>query len=439
MSMRALCYAHRGGRKKWVSHRECGMNRSNDVKVAKKRNMKRNFKTTFARFGLARLAAHHLLALTLIFLSLSCLLQAQTLEHRYSFATNANDSVGTANGTLVQPTSGAAANISNGLYLPGTGTSGNPSGYVSLPNGIVSGDTSVTVECWVTQAAQQTWAQLWSFGVSGGSANFGLIPVSGGTGSGVNMRVAFIPNGDGEVDIDDTAVINDANVNYTLPAGPEEYVAVTYNNPTLKGNLYTNGTLVGTTIFPSSAYSPGTYTISEDVLGLDPYGGDAQFAGAIYELRIWNGAVSQRYIAASALLGPSNIVTSLNPASVSVTSSNVIATETVQATVTVQIPPTGTTNLVATGDATNWVSGNTNVLTVSSTDWISGVNPGTTTVSATIAGVTGASAPITVLPQVLLHRYSFVSNANDSVGTAHGILQPPTSGTAASINNGLHS
>jgi len=66
------------------------------------------------------------------------LLPAQTLQHRYSFTSDASDSVGGVNGTLV-----GNASISNGaLLLPGGGNSDTPSGYVQLPNGIVSNDAS---------------------------------------------------------------------------------------------------------------------------------------------------------------------------------------------------------------------------------------------------------------------------------------------------------
>jgi hypothetical protein len=168
----------------------------------------------------------------------------QVLEHRYSFATNANDSVGAANGTQIAGSS--PATINNGLSMPGTGTSGNPSGYVALPAGILQGDTSVTVECWVTQNAANTWAEIWSFGVPGGSVNFGLIPASPSPGS--TMRVAFTPNG-GEKDI----------IVPPMVTGSQQYIAVTYNNSTLLGSLYLNGVLDGTTVLPNTTYSPGSF------------------------------------------------------------------------------------------------------------------------------------------------------------------------------------
>ncbi|HTR40595.1 MAG TPA: glycoside hydrolase family 2 TIM barrel-domain containing protein, partial [Pseudomonadales bacterium] len=75
-----------------------------------------------------------------------------TLQHRYSFVSDATDSIGGANGTIVAPNGGAAATIHNGLSLPGnTKNVFGYSGYVSLPSGLLTSTTNLTVECWVTQ------------------------------------------------------------------------------------------------------------------------------------------------------------------------------------------------------------------------------------------------------------------------------------------------
>ena len=317
------------------------------------------------------------------------------LQHRYSFVSDASDSVGGSawNGTLIAGSS--PATINNGLSLPGTGTSGTPSGYVALPNGIVAGDSSVTVECWVTQNAPRTWAEIWSFGINGGTVNFGLIPDSN-TG---NMRTAFTPNG-GEVDINAPG----------LPTGTEEYLAVTYNNSTLTGNLYLNGVLDGTAILPNTSYSPGSFGTNflggttNDQIGRDPFSGDNMFNGTVYELRIWHGAVPQRYISASALLGPGTTVNNdltVQSASFGPVAGSMIATETQPGSVYVTMTQTGANQLLATGNVTNWSSADTTVLTVNSSGVISAVGPGTTTVTAIIGGFTCTSSSITVTPQVL--------------------------------------
>ncbi len=298
--------------------------------------------------------------------SLTVQLNVQTtiLQHRYSFVSDASDSVGGANGTLVAGSS--PATINNGLMLPGTGTSGNPSGYVSLPNGIVQGDTSVTVECWVTQNQANTWAEIWSFGVNGGSVNFALIPSS----PTPNMRVAFTPNGN-ERDIIAAG---------PLPSGSEQYVAVTYDNSNLTGSLYTNGALYASTVLPSAAYSPGSYgSTSFDTFGSDPFGGDAQFNGTLFELRVWHGVLSPLNIAVDEAAGPTVLVTNFTPTSVTVTVTNatLVGEETEPATAVANFQ--GVSGVTVTGAVTNWTSSNTNILTVNSTGLITAVGAGSAT------------------------------------------------------------
>src|ERR1700758_336670 len=90
--------------------------------------------TIFRRHKLARAVFQYLSAAVIPF-SFTRALSAQTLLHRYSFASDVMDSVGGANGTIVAPNGGAAATISSGLNLPGSGGGFGNSGYVSLPSG----------------------------------------------------------------------------------------------------------------------------------------------------------------------------------------------------------------------------------------------------------------------------------------------------------------
>lgn len=387
--------------------------------------------------GIGRALPKHLIALALAFLTLPCLLSAQTLLHRYSFITNADDSVGGAawNGTIVAPSGGTAATIANGLVLPGGGT-GAFSGYLSLPNGILTATTNLTVEVWATQNTQNSWATIWCFDNST-AQNFQLCPRPDPGRNNGNMIVDDNPNNDED----------DLNTPTLFPSGSEEYVSVTYNNSNLVENLYYNGVLDGTVTLPNTTYCPGTFGgatgTTQNWLGRDTYN-DLQFQGTVYELRIWDGVVSQRYLAATAILGAGILETNLTPTEISLTAGpSVIITGTEQASITVQLQDTGIANLPATGDATNWVSSNPSVLAVNANGVITGVGVGSATVSATVGGVTGTSASITVTgPQALVHRYSFVSDASDSVGgpTWNGTLVAPTNGslgTAATIANGL--
>ena len=402
------------------------------------KDMKPSINGESARHGFARVASRRLIGTILFFLALPCLLSAQTLLHRYSFVSDASDSVGgpTWDGTVVAPSGGTAATISSGLTLPGGG-GGGFSGYVALPSGILTNTANLTVEVWATQNTANQWATIWCFDNSG-SQNFQLCPDP--NRNNANLMVANTPN-NGESDL---------FTPITFPNGSEEYIAVTYNNSSLAENLYYNGAFNSTRLLPNSTYCPGTYGgaggTTQNWLGRDTFN-DSQFQGTVYELRIWNGVVSQRQIAADAILGAGTLVTNLTPTSVSVTavpSLNVSATA--QATVLVTLPQTGSSELPATSDVTNWTSSNPGVLTVNSNGVILGVSAGTATVSAKVGGVTGTSGTITVTgPQqaTLLHRYSFVSDASDSVGGAvMGRWSPGTTngvadGINATISSGL--
>jgi hypothetical protein len=319
----------------------------------------------------------------------------QVLQNRYSFVSDASDSVGGANGTNMPPNGGTAATIANGLTLPGGGN-GTFSGYVQLPNGILTNDQSLTIECWATQAAQNIWATIWAFGI-GPNNNFGFCPYP--NRDNFMPNVEFNPPGVGEVDL---------VANSLFPVGTEQYFTVTYNNSTLVSSLYTNGVLEDSLTLPSGVYAPanlgaGTGGTTQNTLGSDVWN-DPQFQGTIYELRIWNGVVSQRYLAASAIVGPSVLITNLNPTSMSLGAviSNLVVggTEPVP-TVTVTLPQTGTNQFVATLDAT-WTSSNTNILAVtSSSGLIYGVGPGTATVIAHLGSSSESSGSITVVPPAI--------------------------------------
>jgi hypothetical protein len=342
-----------------------------------------------ANYRLARASSLRLVALTLILLGLPCLLPAQTLQHRYSFTSDASDSVGGANGTLI----GNAYITNDALVLPGGGNSDNPSGYVQLPNGLVSNDASITVECWVTDNAGLTWAEVWCFGDSAagpgqppnnGTAYISLIPHSGED----DFRAAFNLTGGDEIDVIDSAG--------AMPMNVEEYAVVTYDAASTTALLYLNGVQVAVANIPTNLAPANFGNTFNDWIGRDEFGGDPMFAGIIDELRIWNAAVSPLYIAVSAVAGPNVLVTNLTPLSV-----NVVVPITTMNGVQIQEAAASAnflqaTNVPVTGAATNWSSSSTNVLTVNSAGLITAVGAGNATVSATVGGTIGTSASITV-------------------------------------------
>src|SRR5215471_10576622 len=86
------------------------------------------------------------------------------LTHRYSFSdaidsTNAIDSVAGANGALYP---GATYAGDGTVLLDGT------SGFIYLPDDIISNYTSFAFEVWTTPTTTPTWARLFDFGTNQG-------------------------------------------------------------------------------------------------------------------------------------------------------------------------------------------------------------------------------------------------------------------------------
>jgi hypothetical protein len=152
----------------------------------------------------------------------------QVPNHRYSFGsnTNANDDYGTANGTAV----GGATFTTNGVALDGI------SGYISLPPGLVSNLTAVTLEAWVTFGTITNNSYIFSFGNTDTS------------GSGEDY-IFCTPHGSGT-----RAVISGADPGYTAEQGAVSsstldnqtnvVIAAVFNPPANFIGLYLNGLLV---------------------------------------------------------------------------------------------------------------------------------------------------------------------------------------------------
>jgi hypothetical protein len=238
------------------------------------------------------------------------------LTHRYSFNDGtANDSVGTANGTLK-----GSASISGGqLLVPNVTSVGPGLDYLELPYGIITNatgvrtnyngpagtynDPSVTVESWATfYPNQYTWAELFDFGNTDSS------------GSGEYDIHVSIHAGDGDtfIGISDS---DNANVDYQyedVPGGSHLdgktnlYIAAVFNPPAGYLAIYTNGVLMGensSITIPMAGVWATTNKIGAD---LWPDGG---MQGSVDEFRIYNGVLSPDQIAADYVLGPNTLPT----------------------------------------------------------------------------------------------------------------------------------
>ena len=347
--------------------------------------------------------------------------QPVVLLHRYSFdgapgSTAISDSVGGANGTLINGSGTSELNGGGQLVLDGNASSA----WVSLPSGIMPQLTNATFETWVNQQTAQTWAQLWTFGTNNGSTGqnyLSMIPVDGGLS--------------GQIGLDNH---NGAIAGGPMPLNQEVCLTAVYNYSGQIASIYINGvkTGSGTVTAPINTIpDPDNYIGQSQFYGL----GDPYFAGVLDEFRIYSGAASDLQVAIDAAAGPSNTVS--NPGA--------LMSLTVQASTTnvdvhgLSVPIQVYANFanvsnvnVATLSQTTIASGTTSVGTIVNGKFLP-QNVGVATVTATYSGLSGSVtmyvADNNAWPS-LLHRWRFneppgSTTITDVVANINGTVYGP--------------
>lgn len=205
------------------------------------------------------------------------------LAHRYSFTSNAWDSVGMAHGAL----KGNAVVTNHALTL--TGASG---GYVDLPGGLVSGSSAVSIEFWARFGVNGNWARVFDFGnISGtiGQNYFFFSPHDGLGGHRLETSTGTIRTFD---------------------------VAGTYDNRTLHvvcvvdpaanfAAIYTNGVLETTRTATWPAFT--AVSSSWAFIGRSLWSADAWLNATIDEFRIYDGRLTPEEIAVNYRFGPDTL------------------------------------------------------------------------------------------------------------------------------------
>src|ERR1039458_5008069 len=215
---------------------------------------------------------------------------ANFLNHRYSFTTDASDSVGGANGTLY-----GAANVTGGqLVLDGTtGT------YMQLPGNLftAANSTALTVEFWASFGVNANFVRVFDFGNTNVQNN------------GVNY-VGFSPhNGSGGNQIHISP--GDGSFQQTLAAsgtfdGLTRHIACVIDPPNQTLAIYTNGVLEGTITNMTVGIANLNDTLS--YIGHSLFAADPYLVANIDELRIYNGALAGLSIKQSDDQGPNTIL-----------------------------------------------------------------------------------------------------------------------------------
>jgi hypothetical protein len=204
--------------------------------------------------------------------------------HRYSFAKDASDSVGGADGTLM-----GNAMISGGqLVLDGSDGTYLDLGAVGPDIGTLN---NATFEAWVTwtDPVNSFWERIFDFG-NNTTMNMFLTPHPNAHGPRFSLTI----NGGG----DEQQVENASPFPYNV----ETHVAITIDSVNQIGTMYLNGQ-VAAIIYNFTNYPAVMGTTTNNYLGKSQYN-DPYFVGSIDEFRIYQVALSASQIATSFANGP---------------------------------------------------------------------------------------------------------------------------------------
>lgn len=281
------------------------------------------------------------------------------LVHRYGFDGNANDSIGTAHGTVADlgATTNYAFNAGQ-IQLTNPGLSSNlttpvvmddpasedpnvtitrqqildqEGAYVDLPNGIISPlGKSATFMAWFTYTSADTgnWPRLFDFGTSTGGEGFS----TGGDGV---LYIAGVPYVDTtSVDAQEYVMLSpkmgggpawrfesivrppsssnntDMASNTAIASGTEACVACVFDAATGVKTVYVNGVQVGQTAGLNQDLA--NLTDNNNWLGRSQWP-DAMFTGKINEFRIYDIPLSKHWVKAYYEQGADDYITTPNP------------------------------------------------------------------------------------------------------------------------------
>jgi hypothetical protein len=223
------------------------------------------------------------------------------ISHRYSFNDGtANDSVGGANGTLVN-----GALVSGGMLVlanNGVNTSPATGQYVSLPANILN-TPDFTLEAWFTFNGGLPWQRILDLG------NSVPDPVYGTIGQGF---IILTENGAGrplgQISINSWGNPSDTDYvfgNTAFPAGGEHCLAYIHNLDAGQEQLWLDGVLIGTA---PAHVNPATANYSNFWIGRSQFAQDPFYNGSIDELRTYNNAMAGDQILADYRAGPDVLV-----------------------------------------------------------------------------------------------------------------------------------
>jgi hypothetical protein len=195
------------------------------------------------------------------------------LIHRYSFTTDASDSIGKINGSLVGP-----ATIANGsLVLKGEAAPAS----LEFPASLLPAGTSTTLVVWFTSTNAGNFSRLINFGGDDGTVANAFIYLTPHTTNG-NTRVAI------SAELTATKTFIDAD---TTDDGKPHMIAVVIGGADSKLHLFIDG------VEPKPAADLGANTLDkvarkDNWVGKSPFAADIPLNASIDELRVYDHAMS---------------------------------------------------------------------------------------------------------------------------------------------------
>lgn len=211
----------------------------------------------------------------------SCTTLRSALAHRFRFdgaGTMLVDDRGAGGGELINATLSGQGS----LALAG----GMTDQYADLPNGIISGNTNVTIEAWVTWNGGADWQRIFDFGDSD-SGEEGVNGL-GATYLMLSPRINDRSLGAAYANAGpDSAVFVESAE--SLAIGSKQHVALVFDDESDQMKLYLNGKFVGGAVVAGSLSSIND---RNNWLGRSQYRSDEGFGGTLHELRIYDSALS---------------------------------------------------------------------------------------------------------------------------------------------------
>lgn len=338
--------------------------------------------------------ARRILLTIAVLLACSTTAIASPPTHRYSFDSNADDSLGSANGTLL-----GNATITNGmLVLNGT------NGCVKLPDGMFTNYTSLTFELWVILNSANAGNRLFSFeSIPTGGIVF---PV----GSGYSAY--YLASGYGTQSVPSPA----------LSTGTTNHVVWTQAQPLHASRIFVNGDMVEQNT---------NFSLTPELVGLttNNYLGAYRtnlsvLKGEILEFRTYSNALTSFEVLQSKAAGPEQL-SIVN--GVRLVTSPFVPLGSLPIKVYADFQHAS--NVDITGLAGTISSSDTNVIAIASNELFHAVGLGTASISVNYEGHLDSKI-VTVLSAEdfsLAHRYDFTGTLGqktiiDSQGEAHGML-----------------